>query len=161
MVKQTRAKQERIIEAVRRGLEGDSATEFVHRCGYAMTLSGIARHLRSMGGRGKTLERIKEGKSNIEILRECFPDEDLSYLPSEEPAQGDLFPSEQFGAGVPHDPGRMPAFETTKFTIKMPTDLYEAVSLAAKAEGKKRNQLIVEILTHALSRTPEPPQEEA
>ncbi|MCC6488948.1 MAG: ribbon-helix-helix protein, CopG family [Candidatus Hydrogenedentes bacterium] len=45
-------------------------------------------------------------------------------------------------------------------SIKVPADLYEAIRLAAKAEGKSQNELIVDVLTSALSRIPGPPREE-
>ncbi len=162
MTKQIRTKQERIIEAVRQGLEGEAAVEFIHGCGYAMTVAGIARHLRAMGGRGRILERINEGWSNLEILEECFPGDDLSELPADLPTQGELF---SVDGAAPHTltPIRteLPPFETTKVTLRMPTDLYEAVGLAARAEGRKRNDLIVDILTSALSRLPVPPSDHA
>ena len=72
---QQRAKQERIIEAVRHGLEGDAAVDFVHQSGFAMTRAGVARHLGSMGGIVKVQEAIAEGKSNLDILHDAFPDD--------------------------------------------------------------------------------------
>ncbi|MCC6696152.1 MAG: hypothetical protein IT365_11035, partial [Candidatus Hydrogenedentes bacterium] len=78
MIKQTQAKQERIIEAVRHGLEGVGAVEFIQKNGFAMTTAGIAKNLRAMGGRGRVQELINEGKTNIEIMQLCFPEADLS-----------------------------------------------------------------------------------
>ena len=81
MASQTRAKQERIIEAVRQHLEGDAAVEFVRQSGYAMSIAGVARHLRLMGGRHRVEELIAAGNANVEILAETFPDDDISALP--------------------------------------------------------------------------------
>ena len=155
MTKQTRAKQERIVEAVRRGLEGDAAVEFVRNSGYAMTVAGIARHLRSMGGRGAVQSFLNEGKTNKEILEVCFPDDDLSDVPIEPPRQPDLFVSEAPPASSDGaETHGIPLYETRKMSIKLPADLYEAIRVAAKAEGLGQNQLIVDILTSALSRMP-------
>ena len=153
-MKQAHQKQERIIEAVRQGLEGDEAVTFVHESGYALTPAGFARHLHRMGGWAKVQTLIQEGHSNLEILQACFPEEDLQGLHEKPPTQEDLFPAE---AAAP--PGRrprkdLPLYETTKMSIKVPADLYEALRLAAKAERKTQNQLVVEILTAALSRMP-------
>ena len=152
----TREKQERIIEAVRRGLEGDAAVEFIHQSGYAITSAGIARHLRTMDGRGRIQELVDQGLSNIEILQKCFPDDDLSDFRPPPPSQGELFGAEAGprtpAASVLQD---IPLYDTTKLTIRVPTELYASIRLAAKAEKKSQNQLIVEILTAALSRMPE------
>lgn len=156
-VKQSRLKQERIIEAVRHGLEGDAAVEFVHNSGYAMTVAGIARHLRSMGGRGSLQEAINEGASNYEILSRIFPEEELGDLSPPEPDQQELFEGGTGAAasgGKHHVAGEDP-FEFTKLTLKVPTELYEAIKMAAQAEGKSRNDLIIEILEATLSRMPE------
>ena len=80
MAKQTNAKLERVVEAVRQGLEGDAAIEFIHQSGFAMTPAGIARHLRRMGGRGRIQELIDEGLTNVKILRTCLPEADLSQI---------------------------------------------------------------------------------
>lgn len=160
MSKQTRAKQERVIEAVRQGLEGESAVEFIRQSGYAMTLTGIARHLRSMGGRGAVAALIEDGKSNIEIMEICFPDASHDDLPMEPPpSQPDLFVTEP-PAGEPGSPKKRTVhiYETRKMSIKVPADLYDAIRIAAKAEGLSQNQLIVDILTSALSRAPHFPQ---
>ena len=152
---QTRAKQERIVEAVRRGFEGDAAVEFIHQSGYAMTVAGIARHLRTMGGRGRIQELVDQGLANLDILQACFPKADLSSLRPVLPAQGELFreaaPAPRSAAAPPKD---APLYETAKLTLRLPADLYEAVRLAAKAEKKTQTDLIVEILTTALSQMP-------
>lgn len=152
MSKQLAAKRERVIEAVRHGLEGEAAVEFIHQCGYAMTVAGIARHLRCMGGRGRVQELINAGKSNQEILDIYFPGEET--LPPLPPDQPELF-EEAFV--IDHGPLTFPGapeFETTKLTIKLPTELYEAVRIAARAEGKTQNQLIVDILGATLGQLP-------
>ena len=152
---QTRAKQERIIEAVRQGLEGDASVEFVCRSGYAVNTSAIARHLRAMGGRGHILELIRQGKSNPEILRICLPDAPEEEAPPAPPRQEELFVQSP-DAGEAATPGDQPLYETTKVTIRLPSDLFEAIRLAARAEGKSQNQIIIEVLTSALSRMPSP-----
>ena len=155
MIQQIRAKQERIIEAVRHGLEGMAAIEFIQQSGYAMTAIGIAKHLRSMGGRGRIQQLIAEGKSNFEILQDCFPADDLSYMRPEPPTQPDLF-APQNTTVLHRTSGRVPdnVYEMRKMAIKVPADLYEAIRLASKAEGKSQNDLIVDVLTSALSRVP-------
>lgn len=161
MTKQLHAKQERIIEAVRHGLEGLAALEFIQKSGYAMTQAGIARSLRAMGGRGRIQALINEGRTNVEIMETCFPDADLSHLRAEPPSQQELF-----GGAGPSLPTRSPGlrpdniYEFRKMAIKVPADLYEAIRLASKAEGKSQNDLIVEVLTSALSRVPLPHDEE-
>ncbi len=157
---QTHSKQERIIEAVRHGLEGMAAVEFIQKSGYQMTTAGIARNLRVMGGRGRILKLINEGKSNLEIMQICFPNEDLSHLRPEPPTQGELFvPGEKPRAGSLVRLRNEPTYETRKMAIKVPADLYEAIRLASKAEGKSQNDLIVDVLTSALSRMGPPAKE--
>jgi hypothetical protein len=155
MPKHVREKQERVIEAVRQGLEGDAAADFIRQSGYAMSVAGIARHLRGMGGRGAVQEMIDAGKTNLEIMEACFPEADLGELRKEPPSQPELFASEPpvRGSGTPQFLDA-PLYETRKMSIKAPADLYEAIRLAAKAEGVSQNQLIVDILTAALARTP-------
>ena len=85
MIQQFRSNQDRVTEAVRHGLEGLAGGEFIQQSGYAMTSPGIAKHLRSMGGRGHLQQMIADGKSNLEILEECFPGDDLSYLRADPP----------------------------------------------------------------------------
>lgn len=155
MIHQIRAKQERVIEAVRQGLEGLAAVEFIQQNGYAMTSAGIVKHLRSMGGRGHVLDLIQAGKTNFEILQGCFPEDDLSHMKPVPPSQEELFG--QHGGGhsihrlMPHQEN---LYEMRKMAIKVPADLYEAIRLASKAEGKSQNDLIVDVLTSALSRVP-------
>jgi len=152
----TRGKQERIIEAVRLNLEGDAAVEFVCKSGYAMTNVGLSRHLRLMGGRQCIQALLQEGKTNTEVLLTCFPDEDPVNLPQSTPAQQDLFGEPQrdhFNLALP--PSEVPLYDTTKLTLRIPTDLYEAVRIAARAENIPQSQLIIEILTAALARLPE------
>lgn len=161
MSKHTQAKQERIVEAVRHGLEGMAAVEFIQNSGFAMTTAGIARNLRAMGGRGRVQELINEGKTNLEIMQLCFPEADLSHLRPEPPSQQELFGGASVSRRSTVVPFRDdPLYETRKMSIKVPADLYEAIRLAAKAEGKSQNELIVDVLTSALSRVPGPPQED-
>jgi len=154
MTRLHRAKQERIIEAVRHGFEGVAAVEFVRESGYAMSPTGIARNLASMGGRGKILELIAAGKSNHDILELCYPEDDLSGVPVQPPSQSDLFKEtpETPLAAMPFSSTLASQFETTKMTIVVPNELYHALKIASRAEGKSRNDLIAEILTSALSR---------
>lgn len=155
MIKQLRAKQERVIEAVRHGLEGEAAVEFVRESGYAMTMPGIARHLRAMGGRGRIQELIDAGYSNVDILEQVFPEEDFSHLRSAPPMQAELFEDKLIPGEIEgEDFSDSPLYDTRKMAIKVPADLFEAIRLAAKAEHKSQNQLIVEILTAALSQMP-------
>ena len=128
-MKQTHAKRERIIEAVRQGLEGDAAVDFVRLNGYAITSAGIAHHLRMMGGRARVIELIEEGKSNHEILARCFPDENISPPPPEIPSQPELFEGDE-ESDASQSPDDTPPFETTKLTLALPNDLYEAVRIA-------------------------------
>lgn len=150
MSKQVREKQERVVEAVRHGLEGEAAVDFIRQSGFAMTSAGIARHLRSMGGRGRVQELISEGKTNLEILESCFPGEMLEELEAEPPMQGELFAQ----GSPPSVPSLRLLPDVRKIAIKVPEDLYQAIRIAAKAEGKSQNDLLVDILSSALSRLP-------
>jgi predicted HicB family RNase H-like nuclease len=152
---QIRAKQERIVEAVRNGFEGLAAVEFIQQSGYAMTPAGIAKHLRAMGGRGHIQQRIADGYSNVEILQECFPQDDLSQLRQDPPEQPDLF-APKTSTPFQRSPVARPEniYEMRKMAIKVPADLYEAIRLASKAENKSQNELIVDVLTSALARVP-------
>lgn len=154
----THAKQERLIEAVRQGLEGLAAVEFIQKSGFAVTVPLIAKHLRAMGGRGRIEALIRDGKSNFEIMEVCFPEADLTHLRVGPPSQGELFGTT---GGAPPARGTRPEnlYEVRKMAIKVPADLYEAIRLAARAEGVSQNELIVDVLTTALSRLPEMPQE--
>lgn len=155
MIHQICAKQERVIEAVRQGLEGLAAVEFIQQSGYAMTSAGVVKHLRSMGGRGHVLDLIEAGKTNFEILQGCFPEDDLSHMKPVPPSQEELFGQQEGGQPIhrliPHPEN---LYEMRKMAIKVPADLYEAIRLASKAEGKSQNDLIVDVLTSALSRVP-------
>ncbi len=149
---QTRQKQERIIEVVRLGLEGDAAVEFLCSSGYAMTSPAIARNLRMLGGRQAIHSLISQGLSNSEVLQKISPGDAAYPVPHQPPTQRELFqPLSETPIGADDD---LPLYETTKLTIKIPRDLYEAIRVASKAENKPQNQLIVDILTTALSRMP-------
>ena len=52
-----------------------------------------------------------------------------------------------------------PEYGSRKMTIEIPEDSYEALRIAARIEGKSRNDLIAEILRTALSRIPPRPGE--
>ena len=162
MASKSTLKRERVLEAVRRNLQGDEAIDFVRQSGYAIASAGFTRLLNQLGGRDHIQRRIQEGKSNLEILGECFPDADLSGLPVPEPVQEELFVdlTEPKGADWP-PPGEGPLYDTVKLTLNLPSDVYEALRLAARCENKSQNQLIVEILTTALSQMRPPPEENA
>jgi hypothetical protein len=154
-----RAKQERIIEAVRLGLEGDAAVEFVHGNGFKINGPAIARHLKTLGGRGRILELIEQGHSNTGILSICFPhDEEVAALPPVPPNQTDFFEEAVPASLLPFRHVVPSQFETKKMTLVLPSEVYEALKAASRAEGKSRNDLIVEILTSALSRLPTLPE---
>ena len=157
---QTRAKQERIIETVRQGLEGDAAVEFLHASGYGATPVAIARHLRALGGRGHIQRLLAEGLGNEDILDMCLASESAAPRPTTPPRQADLFPDQHpvfsMSSGDAGVDDEMPLYETAKMTLHLPSDLYGAIRMAARAEHKTRNDLVVEILTSALSRMPEP-----
>jgi hypothetical protein len=149
---QSRQKHERIVEAVRLGLEGDAAVEFLCGNGYAMTSPAIARNLRALGGRKAIEDLIGQGMSNTEVLQAIFPEDTPYPIPHQPPTQRELFqPTPDTTVGTDND---LPLYETTKLTIPIPRDLFEAIRAAAKAENKPRNQLIVDILTAALSKMP-------
>jgi len=157
MAQHVNAKRELVVEAVRQGLEGDDAIEFIRQSGYAMTQAGVARHLRLLGGRGRVQELINDGKSTLEILQICLPDEDFSDIEQEPPDQGELFSEDVIqSTGSLEDRINAPLYETTRMSIRLPADLYEAIRVAAKVERKSQNLLIVEILESALSQMPRP-----
>jgi hypothetical protein len=136
-------------------LEGDAALSFVRQSGYLTTPLGLVRHLRALGGRASVLERIHEGKSNVEILELQFPAERLSRLRPAAQEQADLFGAEDLSHEPVSLPNLLPGdFDTTRLMLRVPNDLYHALGIAARVEGVNRNQLIVDILTSALSRTP-------
>jgi hypothetical protein len=157
MVTQAQKKHERIVEAVRLGLDGEAAVDFVRQSGFALTTTGIARHLRKMGGRGNIVALINEGHSNWEILQAAYPEERFEHLTVLPPSQGDLFSDNS-----PKVPDNLlpfqDLFQSTKITLTLPNDLLEAIRLAARAEKTTRSQLIIDILTSAMSRVPEWPQ---
>ena len=150
MTRQSHLKQERIVEAVRQGLEGDATLEFMHQSGYAMTAAGIARHLKKLGGRGRIESMVQEGHSNVEVLDACLPDEDLSEVRKLLPEEGDLFGASAAAVRVENSP----VYATAKLTIQIPAELYEALRAAAQAERKSQNRLITELLTKSLSNMP-------
>lgn len=156
MARQSHLKQERIIEAVRQGHEGDVTLDFLHQSGYAMNAAGVSRHLKKLGGRGRIEGLVAQGYPNVQILAECLPDEDLSEVRKLLP-QDDLFGGSAYAFGRGGD---VPLYDTTKLTLQIPSELYEALRAAAQAERKTQNSLIIELLSQGLSRTPEPVQGE-
>ncbi len=161
MVKQAQQKQERVIEAVRCNLEGDDAVDFIRQSGFAMTTAGIARHLRKLGGRGNIVALIEAGHSNLEILHTIYADVDAELEAAHKPSQQDLFSENPAAPKVPDNLlMHQDLFQSTKITLKIPNDLHEALRVAAKVENTTQSQLIVDILTRALSRmTMEMPSE--
>lgn len=148
MSRQSSVKQERVVEAVRQGLAGEAAVDFIHQCGYAINETSIERVLKTLGGKGRVLNLLEKGLSNVETIQVCTPEADLSELknqapPEETTPQGDAFSGED-----------APIYPTTKMSIKIPSHLYEAVRAAAQAEGKTHNELIVNILSARLGRSP-------
>lgn len=147
---QTEAKRERVVESVRRGFEGDAAVEFVRQSGFALSVAGLARHLRALGGRERVLKLVDRGFSNEEIMEGSMSQRDPR--------------SQQFAARKLNkiDAISRPAherrisddalFPTKRLSINVPTELYEAIRLAARTEGKTQSQLISELLIAALSR---------
>ncbi len=155
MVTQGQHKQERVIEAVRQGLEGEDAVDFIRQSGFAVTSAGIARHLRKLGGRGHIVELIKDGRDNWEILQASYPEERFEHIAVLPPSQGDLFTENPPAPKVPENLLHyQDLFESTKITLKLPNDLLEALRLAARAEKTTQSQLIIEILTSAMSQMP-------
>ncbi len=152
-------KDERIVEAVRRALEGAAAVDFLRSCGYALTGPGIARHLREFGGRGRVAGLIAEGRTNEEVLDACLPAGSGAAAPLMAPEQGSLFESGDAAYDGPTEKDSS-LFPTTRLTIRVPSDLYAALRLAAHAEKKGVNQAIVDTLTWAMSRLPNPSQGE-
>lgn len=152
-------KRERVIEAVRRCLEGDAAVEFIRNSGYAMNVAGIARHLRNLGGRGRIQELLDAGKSNEEILLACAPAPSSKGSKREPILQGELFTgkSRKFGKLPDKD---SPLYNMTKLSVRIPSELYEALRAAAHSQGKSQNQIVVDTLTQSLSRVPAPIQTE-
>ncbi len=149
------SKYERVVEAVRRGLEGDDAVAFIQESGFAITSRGIARILHAMGGRKEVEKRIGEGLSNLDIVRIALPDYDIHAIPPPLPEQQLLFTPESDDSEEPDEELMdSPLYDARKISLKVPADLFEAIRLAAKAEKKSQNALIVEILKAALSELP-------
>ena len=154
MDKQTFEKLDRILETVRRQLEGDDAVAFVHESGHRITPQGMVRFFRSVGGRSAVAKRIQEGMSNVEILYDVFPSFAGKRPPLAAPVQQDLVDlsgEPLYAAGYGDED-----FESTRLTIRLPNDVYRALGMAAKMEGVPRNQLIVDLLTGALGRMSPP-----
>ena len=148
MSRQSSVKQERVVEALRQGLSGEAAVDFIHQCGYAINETSVERVLKTMGGKTRVLNLLEKGLSNVETIQVCMPEADLSALKNQTPleettAQADAFSGED-----------APIYPTTKMSLKIPSHLYEAVRAAAQAEGKTHNELVVNILSARLGRSP-------
>ena len=142
-------KLEHVIELVRLGLEGDAAIAHLQKSGFTTTSAGIARNLRRLGGRGEIARHIAQGRSNAEIVHQLLPParESEAKLLGGQP--------ELFEGGAPkRSINEAQLFPSKKMTIQIPAELFEAIRLAARAEGKTQNQVIVELLTYQLSRMP-------
>ena len=118
------------------------------------------RNLRLMGGRGHVQELILRGLSNDDVLELCLPHDATQPAFRSLPHQADLFPDQPAHTNAMREddnvlPPDIPLYEMTKMTLRLPADLYEAIGMAARAESKTRNDLVVEILTSVLSRMPE------
>lgn len=148
MSRQSSVKQERVVEAVRQGLSGEAAVDFIHHCGYAINESSIERVLKTMGGKVRVLNLLDKGLSNVEAIQVCTPDADLSELKDQAPEP------ETAPQANPFSEDDAPIYPTTKLSLKIPSHLYEAIRAAAQAEGRSQNELIVNILGAKLGRSP-------
>jgi predicted HicB family RNase H-like nuclease len=156
MTRQAPHKQERVIETVRLGLEGAAAVDFIHQSGFAISIPGIARYLKTLGGRTHVKELVDRGMSNIEILKACLPANELEGIPQAQPSQTELFVDMTRERNVETDEELSHhLYDTVKISLRLPADVYEAIRLASRAEQKTQNDLIVGILTRALSHMPE------
>lgn len=155
MTRQTEEKQERIVEAVRQGCEDTaSIVDFVHENGYALTEGTLERHLYKLGGLPRLKSLVDEGLTNFEVLEACLPEKNLDALKvsisTKESLRGGLHVVER-----DEDANDAPVYATTKVTLSLPSELYEAIRAAAHSEQKSQSQLVAELLTAALSRAPE------
>ena len=158
MATKTLTKHERVIESIRLGRFDEEAVDFVHTSGFAITQRGLERCVQAMGGLGRVQRLIHEGKTNIEILEICFPASNVAELRAHIPTMPE-YPSSGPSPIEPLvRPDDIPLYDTAKVTIHLPADVYEAVRMAAHAEGKTQQQLIVEMLIYALSQLPRPDQ---
>lgn len=158
MSAQSHAKQERVIEALRRELEGEAAVVFIRESGFAMTKRGLARHLGMLGGRETVLQWLQLGYSNEQVLQKCRPEDAALQARHIPPTQPALFEAAAetptSNTIIPLDRQQKGDFEHTKLTLNLPNELYIALKLAAYGENKTRTELVIEILSHALSRMP-------
>lgn len=148
------AKQERVIESIRRGLTGEAAVKFVRQSGFAITDTAMTRAVHSMGGRERIQALINEGKSNVEVLQIAFPAADANELKELSARKAEHRSPAAVEGNILLHPEDHPLYETAKMTIHLPADVYEAIRLAARAEGRTQNQLIVDLLTWGLSQIP-------
>lgn len=149
-------KQERVLEAIRLGLTQEAAVDFVHTSGYAITAKGVERYVQALGGLERVHALIAEGKSNLEILATCVPAASTAELK----AHMSTLPEHLSSVPSPIEPlvrpDDAPLYDTVKMTLHLPADVSEAIKLAAHAEKKTQQQMIVKLLTSALSRLPRP-----
>jgi hypothetical protein len=142
-----------VVEAVRQGKSGNNSVAFLHEHGCPMSSSAIARALRGLGGRGEVESQVAEGRTNEEIVNRPALDGK-----SKTGAQRDLFGGAESNARRTRE--ELSLYPTTKMTLTLPSDLFEAITLAARGERKSKNKLAVDLLTSALSRLPDPIQQE-
>lgn len=153
MQKAVHTKTWAIVEAVQQHKEGDEAVAFLHEHGCPMSSPAIARALRGLGGRGEVEGQIAEGRTNEEIANRP-----ASGGRSKTAAQHELFGRAESNARRTREERSL--YPTTKMTLTLPSDLFEAITLAARGERKSKNKLVVDLLTSALSRMPDPIQQE-
>lgn len=153
MSKRTRRRQERVLECVRLQLEGDAALAFLRQHGLRVSEPVLGRLIRSLGGREHLLEQMQAGLPDAEILAQCTALDDDTNQDGPD-RQAELFSMQDFPTLERGVFPSMTGLETTKMTLRVPTDLYEAIGFAARAEGTTRTQLVIDLLTHALSRMP-------
>jgi len=160
--RQSKAKLECLLQALREGCRGSHAAAYVRRSGFALTAPGVEQRLRQLGGEAAVYARIAAGWSNAEIVEEAFPGENLEWMKGLPPKQGELFEALPSAANTAAlwPAAKAAPFESTRITLRVPSDLYEAICIAARVEQTSRTQLIVDLLTSALSRIPELPREE-
>lgn len=145
-----------MLETIRLGLAHEAAVDFVHASGYAITEKGVARCVQALGGLERVQTLIAEGKSNLEILETCIPAANTAELK----AHMSTLPEHLSRVPSPIEPlvrpDDTPLYDTVKLTLHLPADVFEAVKLAAHAEKKTQQEMIVKLLASALSRLPRP-----
>lgn len=150
MGRRAEAKRDRVVEAMRRGFEGDAAVEFVQQSGFAVSVAGLARHLRTLGGRDRVLKLVQQGLSNEEIMERSISQNETRRRKAVPRKLGEAKTSSNRSEErrIVDDA----LFPTKRLSLNVPTELYEAIRLAARTEGKTQSQLISELLISGLSR---------